>query len=782
MRFFISICFALKLCAVVSVAEALSPDDSRHLLLRTGFGVDAAGLDAVSDLSRADAVRWVLEGVSTEPMTDMPAWTVAHTPDYWRIHRMPEADRQRFREQRDQEMLELRGAWLREMIETPSPLTERLALFWHNHFVTSYESVRMPTVLARQLDTFRQHGLGNYRTLLKEMIRDPALLLYLNNDESRKDHPNENLGRELLELFTLGDGHYDEKDVQAAASALTGFDLHPPRDFRYFFNAWNADEQSKRFLGTSIVGGDDLIDAILAQDRAAVFLTEEMWDHFISIVERDEKEIARIANRFRASDYDLRVLLETLLMSDAFWDTRNRGHLIKSPVELVVGTVRSLGLTLPLSLVVSVLSELDQTGFDQRNVAGWPEGLAWLTPAALAERRRQLERLQEASGETLPIPRRSRLQVRLAGTGYEGAPDYRIEANVSGQGWQLLTSGTTAFARDTERYGWPDEMGRDLVWQTISVDDSALPNAIERIRVRFTNDLANENGGDRNLWVAGLRLDDQDYAASEALTKSCGDIRDDGALFCEGSVTFTMQTPAPEPVRKPFDGFAVSDIWGNWADPPSNSDDWQEMSFTLRNPRLGDRQWRNITLRYVLWQGEDFLILSSRDCWPDCLAKWPEAAWYEEDTGEYRIIISSDPENEEYRAQWQQLGAEGKRLVSSIGQAMPVVLAYLEKDPAFPEPEWRQAWMDRLKPLAHRLAGRFSGADHIRVQPMATDAGGMAMMMGAGASLLDRPVLPSPEQPRQRPASWLVALPPLVADSNSTDVWSMVYDPVYQVK
>ena len=205
-----------------TLEKPLSEADARHLLSRTGLGITVAQLDAIKGLNRSDAINKIISGFDSVPHRAMPAWTLDTAPLYWARQDFNREDRRRFDRKRDSELADLRQWWVDTMLTTPSPQTERMVLFWHDHFATSYHSVnRQSIAMARQNQLFRQQGMGDFKALVKNMIRDPALLNYLDNLSNRKGSPNENLARELMELFTLGEGHYGEATVREAARALT---------------------------------------------------------------------------------------------------------------------------------------------------------------------------------------------------------------------------------------------------------------------------------------------------------------------------------------------------------------------------------------------------------------------------------------------------------------------------------------------------------------------------------------------------------------------------------
>jgi len=211
--------------------QVMTISDQRHLLERTGFG---APLHSLKKLKGKQGVQMIVEGLQKKSWNPPPSWVRGVAPPYWARGDMDEPEKQRFNMARDREMGEFRLWWVKEMLETPSPQTERLVLFWHNHFVSTYPALdEKSTSLARQNLMFRKQGSGNFRVMLKEIIRDAAMLNYLDNDNNKRNAPNENLARELLELFTLGEGNYDEHTVKEAARALTGYRTNELKDLSF---------------------------------------------------------------------------------------------------------------------------------------------------------------------------------------------------------------------------------------------------------------------------------------------------------------------------------------------------------------------------------------------------------------------------------------------------------------------------------------------------------------------------------------------------------------------
>jgi len=389
-----SLVIALPLAgAVFHEAQALDAVDARHLLARTGFGATMDEATALAPLSRDQAVRRILDGARATATRPGPDWLAAKEPAFPALGQLNAVDRKAQQDKTNRHVQELKAWWYDEMLATPSPVTERMTLFWHNHFTSSLRKSRSPVLHYRQNALLRREGLGNFATLLREISRDPVMLDYLDNRLNRWERPNENFARELLELFTLGEGHYSERDIKEAARAFTGWTTDQGRE-RFVDNVRIHDPDSKTFLGRSgRFDGDDIIKIILQQPRTAEFVTEKLWREFVSPTP-DAAEIKRLAAVFRDGDYQIKPLMQAMLTSDAFWGEKNRGELIKSPVEFLVGTVRFFENT-PVDgdSLARYGRRLGQDIFDPPNVKGWPGYTAWISTDTLLAREQFLQRL-----------------------------------------------------------------------------------------------------------------------------------------------------------------------------------------------------------------------------------------------------------------------------------------------------------------------------------------------------------------------------------------------------
>lgn len=390
----------LTLLPCLALARPMGEDEARHLLNRTGFGPDRTAIQQFATLDREQAVDTLLSGVLTQPVTTPdPDVLTFVTPRTYR--EADETTKKQLRQQERERELLLRSWWYGEMLTTPSPLTERLVLFWHNHFTSSLEKVKSARLMYDQNQLFRREALGNFRTLLHDVSKDPAMLVYLDTARSRKDKPNENYAREVMELFTLGEGHYAEQDIREGARALTGWTVDPDTG-AFLYNRRQHDDGDKTILGRQgRFDGDQFLDILLAQPAASELVTRKLWREFVSPTP-DEAEVQRLANQFRRQDYQLKPLLRALLLTPQFWDPANRGDLVKSPVELIVGTLRQFRpQVVDMRPFLYTARNLGQDLFNPPNVKGWPGGNDWINTGTLLARKQFLEQLLR--GREMPI-------------------------------------------------------------------------------------------------------------------------------------------------------------------------------------------------------------------------------------------------------------------------------------------------------------------------------------------------------------------------------------------
>lgn len=386
--------------------DAMTPDEARHLISRTGFGAAPHEINAMIGMSYAQGVAQILDAMGSEPTTPMPAWATGWMYPHDQIWTLGQTQSEQFNTNRYLELNDLSGWWLAEMAATPTPLTERMVLFWSDHFANSFEAHDNSQWMAAQNRFLRHHAAGDFAILAQGMVLDPAMLEYLDNVSNVAGAPNENLAREFLELFTLGEGRgYTQDDVRAAARMLTGYTISDV-DSQVIFEADSHDAGPKTIFGqTGGFDARDLVELALAHPDFGPFVVENLWREFVSDTP-DPVEVARLTALWKDQNLAIKPLLEALFLTDAFWDPASRGRLIKSPVELIVGTTRTLGLSLPKAQdMVWMMSELDQALFLPPNVGGWPDGTEWINDATASARATMLSYLIWGAGEPVAINR-----------------------------------------------------------------------------------------------------------------------------------------------------------------------------------------------------------------------------------------------------------------------------------------------------------------------------------------------------------------------------------------
>lgn len=380
-----------------SVGEPFDGVKAAHLLARAGFGGTVAEVAGVMEAGVEKAV----DGLMDFPDAPVEEQSKSGGPDLSSIEGYPknfseirkmmqgktEEERKRLRNQlmqaNRQAIGETMGWWLKRMATGPFPLQEKLALFWHGHFTSGAKEEKQASPMWVQNELHRTMGAGNFRAYVKAISRDPAMLDYLNNTQNRKANPNENYARELMELFTLGRDQYTENDIKESARAFTGWS-HDGDD--YVFNKRDHDEGEKVFMGQrGNFNGDDIIEIILKHKACAPYMASRLWNYFAyEPTDSDKEMIESLGNLLRESDWELRPVIRTILTSRAFYSERAVGTMIKSPIQLVIGTVRALGIEMPNTrLVLAQLAQMGQVPLQPPNVKGWPGGRLWINTSTL---------------------------------------------------------------------------------------------------------------------------------------------------------------------------------------------------------------------------------------------------------------------------------------------------------------------------------------------------------------------------------------------------------------
>jgi hypothetical protein len=274
--------------------------------------------------------------------------------------------------------------WLQRMAYSMRPLQEKLTLFWHGILTSSFRKTGASPAMYVQNQLFRKRGMGRYDEMLKAVSRDAAMLIYLDSRRNRKAAPNENYSRELMELFSLGIGHYTEEDVRESARAFTGWQIRGKTEFS--FNRSQHDFGVKTFLGeTGPWNGDDVVDIIMRQGPAGEYIVRRLWE-FFAYPDPEPTVIARLAEVFRDNGTEIRPVIRAILESDEFYSPRAFKALVKGPAELVASTIRMLSIETSTAPLRRRMEAMGQVLFGPPDVSGWEGGATWINSSTLLER------------------------------------------------------------------------------------------------------------------------------------------------------------------------------------------------------------------------------------------------------------------------------------------------------------------------------------------------------------------------------------------------------------
>jgi uncharacterized protein (DUF1800 family) len=378
---------------------------NQHLLWRAAFGPMIENVNQLADVSQKELYKILVKTSSKKPVALIVATNtydglVKGIQDLGQMQKLTREQKKQFRKQSADDIKNLNLTWLGEMINSETQLREKMSLFWHGHFACRVVNIYFQQQL---LNVIRENALGNFGDLLREVSKTPAMLSFLNNQQNRKQHANENFAREVMELFTMGRGNYTETDVKEGARAFTGWGFNLKGEFVQ--RPFQHDNGNKTFLGkTGNFDGDDIIDIILEQKATAKFITNKIYKFFVND-EVDEDKIESLADGFYQSNYDLQKLMDEIFLSDWFYEEKNVGTRIKSPVELIVGVRRLIPMELERPEAQLLFQKvLGQILFYPPNVAGWPGGKNWIDSSALMFRMK-LPQILTNSEEFLIAPK-----------------------------------------------------------------------------------------------------------------------------------------------------------------------------------------------------------------------------------------------------------------------------------------------------------------------------------------------------------------------------------------
>ncbi|MES2660225.1 MAG: DUF1800 domain-containing protein [Verrucomicrobiota bacterium] len=381
--------------------------EAAHLLNRAGFGGNPSDIKALHSLGREKAVDSLLS--PTEPINAFPVPEWSNDEQALADMRMrmeqrrtlqrslrglsaAEADKLKRETQRSiqqesrQRALEAQGWWFRRMLMTKAPLREKMTLFWHDHFATSIQKVKQPVLLVRQNELFRDKAFSSTKELTQSILMDPAMMLYLDTQSSKKGMPNENFAREVMELFTLGEGNYTEQDIREAARAFTGYQLNRANG-TVFHNKRQWDASDKTVFGkTGPFDGKMVIDLIFQKKEAARFMSKKLWEFFV-YENPSAPALDALTDIFAKADFQTGPLLREIFLSKEFYSEAAMRTQIKSPVQYLIDLLKQLEITTPpAGFPITAEQQLGQVLFMPPNVAGWDWGQAWINTNTLLTR------------------------------------------------------------------------------------------------------------------------------------------------------------------------------------------------------------------------------------------------------------------------------------------------------------------------------------------------------------------------------------------------------------
>ena len=425
--------------------------EAAHLLNRAGFGGSPAEIKSFHELGRANAVEFLI--APTEPLNafPLPAWCTDEqaladmrnrleqrrtVQQAMRTLSPEEADKtkreanQEIQKENRRRALEGQSWWFRRMLQTQAPLREKMTLFWHDHFATSIQKVKQPVLMVWQNELFRQNAFGSSKDLTQAILMDPAMMLYLDTQSSKKGMPNENFAREVMELFTLGEGSYTEQDVREAARAFTGYQLNRMNG-KVTHNKRQWDPTDKTVFGkTGPFTGKDIINLIFGKKEAARFMAKKLWEFFV-YEKPSEPALDALTMSFQKADFQTGPLLREIFLSKEFYSESAIRSQIKSPVQYLIELLKQLEVTdPPAGFPITAQQQLGQILFAPPNVAGWDWGQAWINTNTLLTRYNLAGFLTKGAGDTGTAMPEERVRIpgmapgpKRMGRGWQG-PDY----------------------------------------------------------------------------------------------------------------------------------------------------------------------------------------------------------------------------------------------------------------------------------------------------------------------------------------------------------------------
>ena len=438
-----------------------------HLLRRAAWGGSKAQIDEFAALSREDAADRLLNFASIDNAALNARVEAAQfnltTPGRGLDGKRPPQIR------------DIQRWWLTRMSYTARPLEERMTYIWHGLLTSQLSQIgpQRAKWMVTQNELFRAHALPRYDDLLQAVSKDPAMMTYLNSVESSKDHPNENYPRELMELFSMGEGNYTEEDIRQSARAFSGWRLTPPnreqppaglsdkeRD-EWLNQMWASyepqwrlapaqhDNGSKTFLGkTGNFDGTDIVSIIMEQPATARFITKRLFSVF-AYRNPDSATVDRLVEVWNSTNHDVKAVVRAILVSDEFYSMRAYRGLVRSPIEFMVGAVRALELEADFLQLEQTAAAMDQRLYEPPNVAGWPGGEVWLSSGTFFGRVNFTDAFLRKGNRSAPVP--ALASYTNAGDMVNAALDRLVDGNVSNESRQAITDYAASITNPQDR-------------------------------------------------------------------------------------------------------------------------------------------------------------------------------------------------------------------------------------------------------------------------------------------------------------------------------------------
>ena len=368
---------------------------ARHLLWRAGFGGTTQEVRRLHAMGLHQAVNHLVDYQGIEfdcPLQIGPKPQPKYPKDIKKGSDKARQIRRTAQKAEREQLQDMRAWWMQRMVTSPRQLEEKLTFFWHGLLVSGYRTVKDSYAMYQQNELYRSQAAGNYGKLLHGLVHDPAMLRYLDNNSNVRGRPNENLAREIMELFSMGEGQgYTEQDIAEAARALTGNVYN--REARFVFNRKSHDPGEKTIFGkTGAYDGDDVVDLILEQPSTARYIAGKLFT-FFAYENPDAEIVEGLAKQLRGSNYELRPLLKTLFKSKSFYGDQSIARQVKSPVQLVVGTIRALDIERKIGVeqkgylaMATAAASMEQDILQPPNVKGWDGGEAWINTTTVFAR------------------------------------------------------------------------------------------------------------------------------------------------------------------------------------------------------------------------------------------------------------------------------------------------------------------------------------------------------------------------------------------------------------